>query len=88
MFRFEITGKEFEGESTINCEGVPAEMHVLVARKVGVRITGPASTIALFEAPHMGRDGEDLVSKGYATATCRIQVTFATEIPNLNVEWE
>ncbi len=86
--QFEVTGKEFEGESMVYIEGVPAEMQMLVSHKVGVRVTGPAVTIARFEAPHMTREGEDMVSQGYAAAKCRIQLTFAVEIPKLNVEWE
>ena len=86
--QFEVTGKQFEGESMAYFEGVPAEMQMLVSRKVGLRVTGPAATIARFEAPHMTREGEDLVSQGYAAAKCHIRLTFAAEIPKLNVEWQ
>ena len=85
---FEVTGKEFAGESTINFDGVPSLMHLLVSRKVGVRVTGPAATTARFEAPHMTRSGEDLVSQGYETAKCRIRLTFGAEIPKLDVKWD
>src|SRR5262245_23630022 len=85
---FEITGKEFEGESKITCLGVPKEMQLLVSRKVGLRVTGPAATIAHFEAPHMSRDGADWVSKDYANAKCRIQLSFGAEIPKVDVQWE
>jgi len=84
----EITGKEFEGESEINVLGVPAKMQLLVSRKVGLRVTGPAATIAGFEAPHMSRTGEEWVSQGYAEAKCRIHLTFGSEVPKLGVEWE
>jgi len=85
---FEITGKEFAGESKITCLGVPSQMQLLVSRKVGLRVTGPAATIAHFEAPHMSRSEEDWVSKDYANAKCRIQLTFGSEIPKLDVQWE
>src|SRR5262245_53188020 len=84
----DITGKEFEGESAINFLGVPADMQLRVSRKVGMRVTGPAATIAHFEAPHMSRSGEELVSQDYAAAKCRIHVTFGSEVPKLVVDWE
>jgi hypothetical protein len=86
--QFEITGKEFDGESTINFEGVPAEMQLAVSRKIGVRVTAPAATAARFAAPHVTQTGEDWVSQGYETATCRIRLTFAEEIPSLKVVWK
>jgi hypothetical protein len=83
-----LTGKQFDGESAINVLGVPTEMRLRVSRKVGVRVTGPASTIARFQAPHMSQSGEDLLSQGYAEAKCRIHLTFGSEIPNLGVSWD
>ena len=84
----EITGKEFAGESKITCLGVPSQMQLIVSRKVGVHVTGPAATIAHFEAPHMSRVGEDWVSKDYANSKCRIQLAFGSEVPKLDVQWE
>ncbi len=86
--QFEVAGKEFAGESTINILGVPAEMRLAVSRKIGVRVTGPAATTARFGAPHMTKRGEDWVSQDYETAKCRIRLTFGEEIPNLNVDWK
>jgi hypothetical protein len=86
--RLEITGKEFEGESAINVLGTPANMQLLVSRKVGIKVTGPAATIANFEDSHMSHTGEEWVSQGYAEAKCRIHLTFGSEIPKLGVEWE
>ena len=86
--RLEITGKEFDGESAINLLGVPAKMQLLVSRKVGLRVTGPAATIAGFEESHMSHTGDEWVSQGYAAATCRIHLTFGSEVPQLGVEWE
>lgn len=84
----EITGKEFEGESKITCLGMPSQMQLLVSRKVGLLVTGPAATIARFAAPHMSRSGEDWVSNDYAKAKCRIQLALGSEIPKLDVQWE
>jgi len=86
--QFEVTGKEFEGESAINLQGEPAEMVLVVSRKVGVRVTGPAATTAHFEAPHMTHAGEDWVSQGYDVAKCRVRITFAAEVPKLHVTWK
>jgi hypothetical protein len=86
--QLEITGKEFEGESAINLLGVPAKMHLLLSSQVGLRVTGPAATIAKFEGSHMSRAGDELVTKGYAEAKCRIHLTFGSEVPELGVEWE
>jgi hypothetical protein len=84
----EITGKEFEGESAINVLGVPAKLQMLVSTEVGLRVTGPAATIAGFEASHMSHSGEEWVSKDYAAAKCRIHLTFGSEIAKIDVEWE
>jgi hypothetical protein len=46
----ELTGKEFAGESSINILGVPSGMHLRLSRKLGLRVTGPAATIAHFES--------------------------------------
>jgi hypothetical protein len=85
---FEVAGKEFEGESSISFHGVPAEMRLAVTRKVGVRITAPAATLARFKAGHMTQSGDDLVSQNYEAAKCRIRLTFAEEIPRLAVAWK
>lgn len=85
---FEVAGKEFEGESSISVHGVPAEMRLAVSRKVGVRITAPAATLARFKAGHMIQSGDDLVSQNYEAAKCRIRLTFAEEIPNFVVGWK
>lgn len=85
---FEITGEPFDGESAVSFQGVPSKLELLVSRKVGVRVTGPAATTAHFEAPHMARDGEDLVSQGYESAKCRIRLTFFEAIPELVVDWD
>jgi hypothetical protein len=63
-------------------------MHLRVSRDVGLRVTGPAPTIAHFEAPHMRRDGEEWLSQGYQDEKCRIHVTFGSEVPKLEVDWE
>jgi len=84
----EITGDAFEGESKITCLGEPSQMQILVSRKVGLRVTGPAATIARFAASHMSRSGEDWVSKNYASSKCRIALAFGSEVPKLDVEWE
>ena len=84
----EITGKEFEGESAINLLGVPSKLQLLVSRKVGLRVTGPAATIARFEASHMTLTGEEWVSQGFAEAKCRVHLTIGSEVPGLGVEWE
>jgi hypothetical protein len=84
----EITGKEFEGESAITVLGMPAKMQLLVSRKVGVRVTGPAATIARFEDSHMKHTGEEWVSQGYAESKCRVHLTFGSEVAELGVDWE
>ena len=85
---FEVTGKEFAGECLINVLGTPSEMQLLVSRKVALRVTGPAATIARFEDSHLIRSGEDWVSKDYETAKCRVRLTFGAEVPKVTVEWE
>lgn len=86
--RLEITGKPFDGESGINCLGVPAKMQVLVSRKVGLRVTGPAATLAHFESLHLHRSGEEWTTEGYEKAKCRVHLTFGSEIPQLEARWE
>jgi hypothetical protein len=86
--RLEIAGKEFEGESSINVLSVPATLQVLVSKKVGLRVTGPAATIAHFKDAHMGQSGDDWVSQGYDSAKCKVHLTFGSEIPKLAVKWE
>jgi hypothetical protein len=84
----EVTGKEFEGDSAINLQGVPTEVQLLVSRKVGLRVTGPAATTAHFRAPHMTHNGEDWVSQNYEAAKCRVRITFGSEVPKLKVGWK
>lgn len=83
-----IVGKEFEGESGINILGTPAEVRLLVSRKVGLRVTGPAATIARFQGSHMSPSGSDWVSEGYDQAKCRTHLTFGSEVAKLHVEWD
>ena len=86
--QLEIMGKEFAGETAINLLGEPATMQLLVSRKVGLRVTGPAATIAAFKAAHMSQTGEEWMSQGYAEAKCRVHLTFGSEIPKLAVAWK
>jgi hypothetical protein len=86
--RFEVTGKQFEGESAINFQGVPAGMKLVVSRKVGLRVGGPAATTARFQAANMSQAGEVWVSKDYDKAKCRVQLTFAEDVPALQLSWE
>ena len=86
--RLEIVGKEFEGASSINVLNVPAMLQVLVSKKVGLRVTGPAATIAHFQGPHMSQDGGDWVSQGFDGAKCKVHLTFGSELPKLEVKWE
>jgi hypothetical protein len=85
---FELTGKEFDGETSINLLGVPSKMQLLVSRKVALRVTGPAATLDHFVSSHLSRAGLELVSQGYDDAKCRIHLTFGSEVPNLGVDWE
>lgn len=84
---FEVIGKGFEGETAINIIGVPAELRLLVSKKVGVRVTGPTATIGKFKASHMTQAGADWVSQGYEAATRKVRLTFGAEVPNLNLAW-
>jgi hypothetical protein len=63
-------------------------VQLLVSRKVGLRVTGPAATTAHFGAPHMTHIGEDWVSQNYETAKCRVRITFGSEVPKLKVGWK
>ncbi len=84
----ELTGKEFEGESAVTILGVPSSLRWTVSRKVGVRVGGPAATIASFKAPHMNQDGDTWVSRDFDKAKCRVKLTFSDEIPGLAVGWK
>lgn len=86
--QLDVTGKEFEGETAINVLGVPSKMQLLVSRKVGLRVTGPAATIAGFKAAHMSQAGEEWMSQGYTEAKCRVHLTFGSEIPQIAVAWK
>ena len=84
----ELTGKAFDGESAITLQGLPKSLQLVVSRKVGVRISGPAATTAQFAAAHMVQDGDVLVSRDYDKAKCRMLLTIAEEIPKLTVKWD
>lgn len=86
--QLEVVGKEVDGESVINIQGVPTEMKLVVSRKVGVRVTAPAATAARFAAPHMAQAGQDWTSQDYEAAKSRVRFTFAEEVPKLEVAWK
>lgn len=86
--RVEVKGKQFEGESHVLFMGPPKDLQLEVSRKIGLRVKGPAATIAQFEAKHMSQSGEEWVSQNYDKARCKVQLTFAEDFPAFRVEWD
>jgi hypothetical protein len=86
--RVEIQGDEFEGESAVLLQGPPESTRLVISRKVGLRVKGPAATIARFQSKHMTQSGEEWVSRNYDEARCRVQLTIAEEFPALEVRWD
>ncbi len=84
----QITGKPFEGEAEIYFTGNPKRMRFEVSRKIGVRIEGPATTVAKFDHKHMERRGLALYSKGYDTQKCRVLLHFGSPVEDLEVDWD
>jgi len=85
--QIELTGKAFEGSSEITLQGPPKSLDLVVSRKVGLKISGPAATTAKFAADHMVQQGDVWASRDYDLAKCRIHLTFAEEIPKLTLKW-
>jgi hypothetical protein len=84
----QITGKPFDGEAEIYFEGQPKSLRVAVSRAVGLRVEGPAGTLARFDAPHVERRGPALYSRGYDAATCKVLMHFVDQVPRLEVRWQ
>lgn len=85
--RVEIKGHEFEGESKVIVQGPPSRLHLVISRKIGLRVIGPAAMLQRFQAKHMSQKGEEWVSQNYDKAPCRVQLTIAEEIPAFEVVW-
>jgi hypothetical protein len=83
-----ITGKPFAGAAEIYLTGTPRRMRFVVSRQIGVRIEGPAATVARFDAKHMERRGLALYSRGYDDQTCTVLLHFAENVKDLDVEWD
>jgi hypothetical protein len=86
--RVEIKGKPFDGETNLLFQGPPSRMELVVSRKIGLRVKGPAKTLERFKAKHMVQNGDEWVSQNYESSRCRVQLTFAEEFPNFELAWD
>lgn len=84
----DITGKPFPGEIQLYLEEIPSRLRLRVAKKIGLRVAGPSRSVAPFDAPGMERDGASLQTVGYTDRNCRVRLHIASEIPDLEVEWD
>jgi len=85
--RVEIKGHAFDGESKVIVQGPPSRLHLVISRKIGLRVIGPAAMLERFQSKHMVQRGEELVSQSYDEARCRVQLTIAEEFPAFEVVW-
>jgi hypothetical protein len=85
---FEITGKEYEGETEIVVDGDAQELNFVFSKKIGLRIDGPADVVARFESKQLSAEGKSLVSKNFADAKCKVRLNVAKAAPKMNVDWD
>lgn len=84
----QITGKPFEGESSVYFEGVPEKLHLTLSRQAGVHIEGPTELLAMLEGEHLQRDGQAIASRDFASAPCKVRLHFKDPVPAVNLEWD
>lgn len=84
----QITGKPFVGAAEIYFIGTTKRMRFVVSRQIGVRIEGPAATVARFDAEHMERRGSALYTQRYDDEACTVLLHFANNVENLDVDWD
>ncbi|UCE02388.1 MAG: hypothetical protein JSW67_14280 [Candidatus Latescibacterota bacterium] len=84
----QVTGKRFTGEVELYVEGAAKKVEMTLSRKVGVRVEGPATLVARFDAKHMRRQGKSLTSEGYSENPCKVLVHVSESIRKLDVRWD
>lgn len=83
----EITGKPYRGEPEVHFEGMPKKMKLIISKKIGLRLVGPAGIIGRFDRKDMELDGLNMVTKDFSEKECRMTLFFAQRIPEIKVEW-
>jgi len=86
--RLDLVGKSVPGETELFVEGVPREMQLAISKEIGVRVEGPAATVARFDTKGLQRRGLALESGDFADRDTRIRLYFSQAVPKLKVEWE
>ena len=82
------TGRPPAGQCEIFVEGEPRAIRVTLPKSLGVRIEGPAATVARFDRDDLERQGLALVSHDYESRPSRLHLFFSRPIPKLKVRWE
>lgn len=85
---FQLTGKEYEGETTIIFEGGAAEMNFVLSKRIGLRVDAPPEVLAHFKSKNLIADGEALASKDFAKAKCRVRLSISEAAPKMRVDWD
>jgi hypothetical protein len=85
---FQLTGKEYEGETTIVFEGGAEEMNFVLSKEIGLRVEAPAEALKHFESKGLIAEGKALVSKDFAKANCRIRLRISQAAAKMTVDWD
>ncbi len=84
----EVTGKEYEGETSIVFEGALDELNLVLSKKVGWHIDAPDEVLNKFEQKNLAVEGSSLVSKNFANAKCKIRLNLSAAPGKMTVEWD
>jgi hypothetical protein len=84
----DLGGKLVPGDTEIFFEGAPTQLRVVIPRRAGVRVEGPAATVGQFDRDGMAVVGNGLQDGDFGTRPSRLHLYFSQPVSKLDVRWK